>query len=122
MSGTSEQKIEDTQGKYLHAVKNGHEMKDATWQQCRIVLTSERIVIAADGKITVPLSGIDQMGGRFDINEQAAAEVSYSALHVDDDDVILVTTTATRPSRPTSTGRFWTARWSTSNIRWSSAG
>jgi len=92
MSGTSEQKIEDTQGKYLHAVKNGHEMKDAAWQQCRIVLTSERLVIAADGKITIPLSGIDQMGGRFDINERAAAEVNYAALHVDDD-VLLVTTT-----------------------------
>ena len=91
MSGTSEQKIEDTQGKYLHAVKNGHEMKDATWQQCRIVLTSERLVIATDGKLTIPLSDIDEMGGRYDVNDRAAAEVNYSALYVDDD-VLLVTT------------------------------
>lgn len=91
MSGTSEQKIEDTQGKYLHAVKNGHEMKDATWQQCRVVLTSERLVIATDGKLTIPLSDIDEMGGRYDVNDQAASEVNYSALYVDDD-VLLVTT------------------------------
>ncbi|PSQ36727.1 chemotaxis protein CheF1 [Halobacteriales archaeon SW_10_66_29] len=91
MSGTSEQKIEDTQGKYLHAVKNGHEMKDATWQQCRVVLTSERLVIATDGKLTIPLSDIDEMGGRYDVNDRAASEVNYSALYVDDD-VLLVTT------------------------------
>jgi len=91
MSGTSEQKIEDTQGKYLHAVKNGHEMKDATWQQCRVVLTDERLVIAGDGKLSIPLGDIDEMGGRYDVNDRAAAEVSYSALYVDDD-VILVTT------------------------------
>ena len=91
MSGTSEQKIEDTQGKYLHAVKNGHEMKDATWQQCRVVLTSERLVIATDGKLTIPLSDIDEMGGRYDVNDQAASEVNYSTLYVDDD-VLLVTT------------------------------
>jgi helix-turn-helix protein len=91
MSGTSEQKIEDVQGKYLHAVKNGHEMKDATWQQCRVVLTSERLVIAADDQLTIRLSDIGEMGSRYDVNEQAASEVNYSVLYVDDD-VILLTT------------------------------
>jgi len=91
MSNSSEQKIEDTQAKFLRAVKNGHEMTDATWQQCRVVLTSERIVLVTDGKLSIPLSDIDQMGERYDVNEQAAAETNYSALYVDDD-VLLVTT------------------------------
>jgi helix-turn-helix protein len=91
MSDTSEKKIEDTQGQYLHAVKNGREINDATWQQCRVVLTNERIVLVADGKIAVPLTDIDEMGGRYDVNDQAAAETNYSALHVGDD-VLLVTT------------------------------
>jgi len=91
MSDTSEKKIEDTQGQYLHAVKNGQEINDATWQQCRVILTNERVVLVADGKIAVPLTEIDEMGGRYDVNDQAAAETSYSTLHVDDD-ILLVTT------------------------------
>jgi helix-turn-helix protein len=91
MSDTSEKKIEDTQGQYLHAVKNGREINDATWQQCRVILTNERIVLVADGKIAVLLTDIDEMGGRYDVNDQAAAETNYSALHVGDD-VLLVTT------------------------------
>jgi helix-turn-helix protein len=91
MSNSSEQKIEDTQGKYLHAVKNGQEITDATWQQCRVVLTDERLVLAADGTLSIPLTGIDQMGERYDVNQKAASETEYSALYVDDD-VVLVTT------------------------------
>ena len=89
--GTSEKKIEDTQGKYARVVKKGQELKDAEWQQCRIILTSERLVLVADGKLSIPLEDIDQMGGRFDINQRIAAESYYSAIHVDDD-VWLVTT------------------------------
>lgn len=90
MSG-SETKIEDAQGKYLHAVKGGTEMKDAEWQQCRIVLTSERLVLVADGKMDVPLQDIDQMGERYDVSDGAAAEPDYSTLYVGED-VFLVTT------------------------------
>jgi helix-turn-helix protein len=91
MSNSSEKKIEDTQGKYLHAVKNGQEITDATWQQCRVVLTDERLALAADGTLSIPLTGIDQMGERYDVNQEAASETEYSALYVDDD-VVLVTT------------------------------
>jgi len=91
MSDTSEKKIEDTQGQYLHAVKNGREINDATWKQCRVILTDERIVLVADGKIAVPLTEIDEMGGRYDVNDQAAAETNYSTLHVGED-ILLVTT------------------------------
>lgn len=88
---SSEKKIEDTQGKFLHAVKNGNEIKDAEWQQCRVVLTTKRIAIVADGKISVPLDDIDEMGDRYDVNDNAAAETAYTTLHVGDD-VLLVTT------------------------------
>jgi len=91
MSDSSETKIEDTQGKYLHAVKNGQEITDATWQQCRVLLTDERLVLATDGTLSIPLTGIDQMGERYDVNQEAASETEYSALYVDDD-VVLVTT------------------------------
>jgi helix-turn-helix protein len=87
----SEQKIEDTQGQYLRAVKNGQELKDAEWQQCRVILTTERIALITDEKLVVPLADIDQMGDRYDINDNAAAMGSYSTLSVGDD-VLLVTT------------------------------
>lgn len=87
----SETKIEDTQGQFLHAVKSGQEMKDAEWQQCRVVLTTERIIIMGDRKITVPLSDITQMGERYDVNDNAAAQSSYSTLFVGDDVVLLTT-------------------------------
>jgi len=91
MSSNSETKIGDTQGKYLHAIKNGQEITDAEWQQCRVVLTSERFILVTDGKISVPLDDIDQMGERYDVNDNAAAESNYSTLYVSDD-VLLVST------------------------------
>lgn len=89
--GTSEKKIEDTQGKYLQAVKNGQEITSAEWQQCRVVLTNQRIVIVADGKMSIPLDRIDQMGERYDVNQRVASETDYTTLYLGDD-VVLVTT------------------------------
>jgi len=91
MSERPERKIEDTQGKYLHAVKNGREITDAGWQQCRVVLTSERIALVGDDRTVVSLEGIDRVGERYDVNQQAATESDYSTLFIDDD-VLLVTT------------------------------
>jgi len=91
MSERPEKKIDDTQGRYLHAVKNGQEITDAEWQQCRVVLTSERIALVSDGELVVPLSDIDQVGDRYDVNQDAATESNYSTLYVDDD-ILLVTT------------------------------
>jgi len=87
----AERKVEDTQGQFMQACKSGTELKDASWQQCRVVLTTERLVLAADGKLTIPLDDIDQFGDRYDVNQAAAQVTSYSALFVGDD-VILVTT------------------------------
>ncbi len=89
--GDSETKIDDTQGRYMRVVKHGQELKDAEWEQCRVVLTSERLVLVAEEKITVPLGDIDRLGERYDINQAARSETHYSTLHVDDQ-VLLVST------------------------------
>jgi hypothetical protein len=90
MSDT-ERKIEDTRGKFMQAARDGRDLNDATWQQCRVLLTTQRIVLAADGKLTIPLADIDRMGERYDVNQAAATESSYSTLHVGED-VFLLTT------------------------------
>jgi len=54
-----EQKLVDTQGDYLYAVKNGEPVPDARWRSCRIVLTSERLVLSTgDNKQAIPHSQI----------------------------------------------------------------
>ncbi|MHB9287857.1 CheF family chemotaxis protein [Halobacteriales archaeon Cl-PHB] len=44
-----EQKLVDTSGDYLYAVKDGQPLPDADWRSCRIVLTSKRLVLATNG-------------------------------------------------------------------------
>jgi helix-turn-helix protein len=90
MSNT-EKKIEDTQGKYLHAIKGGQELTDAEWENCRIVLTNQRLMIVTDSKISVPLEEIDVLDTRVDVNRNAASESYYTALDIGED-VLLITT------------------------------
>ncbi|MFB6308528.1 MAG: CheF family chemotaxis protein [Haloarculaceae archaeon] len=85
----TEKKITDTQGQYMQAVKNGQQLNNAGWNPCRIVLTTERLALIAEEKIQVPLSEIDRIGDRYDVNQQSAGVSSYVAFHVDDD-VLLV--------------------------------
>lgn len=91
MSSNTEKKIEDTQGKYLHAIKGGRELTDAEWENCRIVLTNERLMIITGSKISMPLEEIDVLDERVDVNRNAASESYYTALDLGED-VILVTT------------------------------
>ncbi len=90
MSNT-EKKIEDTQGKYLHALKGGRELTDAEWENCRIVLTNQRLMIITDSKISMSLEEIDVLDQRVDVNRNAASESYYTALDVGED-VLLITT------------------------------
>jgi helix-turn-helix protein len=103
MSDT-EAKIEDTQGRYMRAVQAGQDLTDATWDQCRVVLTNQRIVLIGDEKLSIPLEDIDQMGERYDVNQEAASESNYSTLYVGDD-VILLTT----PDHETFVTNFYRA-------------
>jgi helix-turn-helix protein len=88
MSDT-EKKISDTQGKYFEAVSQGREISDAEWQNCRIILTTERIALIADGKRQIALTDIDRIADRFDVNQQSAGVAEYTALHIGDDCILV---------------------------------
>ncbi len=91
MSAPAETKLEDTQGKYLYAVRDGTELHSAEWTACRIVLTDERLAMVGEDRVTIPLSSIDQFGGREDVNQAAASEPEYVTVR-HDGDAVLVTT------------------------------
>ena len=88
MSNT-EKKIADTKGQYLQAVIGGQQIDDATWEPCRVILTTERIVLMADEKRELPLSAIDKIAERFDVNQQTATVADYLTVHYQDDVVLL---------------------------------
>ncbi|MBX0324035.1 CheF family chemotaxis protein [Halomicroarcula sp. F13] len=88
MSDT-EKKIADMQGQYLLAVSQGQRLTDAEWRNCRVVLTTERIVLIGDSKRQIALDDIDRIADRFDVNQQSAGVSEYLAFHVGED-VILV--------------------------------
>ena len=88
MSDT-EKKIADMQGQYMQAVSQGKQLADAEWENCRIILTTERIALVSDGKRQIALSDVDRIADRFDVNQQSAGVSDYVGLHVGED-VILV--------------------------------
>jgi hypothetical protein len=54
-----EQKLVDTAGDYRYVVKSGQRLESPDWQSCRIVVTSERMVLATNGgKQAIPHSRI----------------------------------------------------------------
>lgn len=54
-----EQKIVDTGGDYLYAIRDGQPLPDADWQSCRVVLTTDRLVLSTNGgKQAIPHSKI----------------------------------------------------------------
>ena len=87
-----ETKVADTRGRFLRALRDGRELNDATWANGRILLSNRRLVLAGTGgKRTFPLSAIDRVGGRFDVNQRVATVSDYLALQFDGgNDVVLV--------------------------------
>jgi len=85
----SEKKIADVRGQFMQVMESGRRLDDADWQSCRIVLTDRRLVLVADGKQSVPIDAIQEIGGRYDVNQRAAQVASYLALDLGDD-VVLV--------------------------------
>lgn len=54
-----ERKLVDTSGDYLYAIKGGEPLPDANWRSCRVLLTSERLVLSTNGgKQAIPHSKI----------------------------------------------------------------
>jgi hypothetical protein len=85
-----ERRLADAQAKFCWAERNGREMNDAAWTPGRVLLSNRRLVLAGSGgKLTVGLSRVTGIGGRFDANQRIAHESEYIAVHLDDD-VLLV--------------------------------
>lgn len=66
-----EQKLVDTAGDYLYAIKNGEPLDDASWRSCRVVLTNERLVLSTNnGKQAIPHSKISLLDDESILPEQ----------------------------------------------------
>jgi helix-turn-helix protein len=78
-----ETKLYDDRGQFLQAVKDGREIRDAGWNACRIVLTTQRVVLIADEKRAIAIDALEQVNDRFDVNQAAAGEGTYTALRAD---------------------------------------
>lgn len=57
---SDEQKLVDTSGDYMYAVKGGTPVEDPQWRSCRLVMTNKRLVLANDsGNQALPHSNIE---------------------------------------------------------------
>jgi helix-turn-helix protein len=83
-----EQKLVDTSGDYRYAVRDGQPVDD-NWRSCRVVLTSERMVLATNGgKQPIPHSHI-RVPGDDDFLPEGVSADGATALQIGDN-VILV--------------------------------
>jgi helix-turn-helix protein len=87
----SEYKIVDGAGKFLQAVKEGRQLKDASWTNGRILLSNKRIILAGnDGKRSLPLSNVSSLSGRYDVNQTVAKVSDYVTLQLANESVVLI--------------------------------
>jgi hypothetical protein len=85
-----EYKVADTHGRFLRAEKNGRKVQDATWASGRILLSNRRLILAGNGGTqTIPLSAVEGLEGRMDVNQDVASVAEYLSLRVSNG-VILV--------------------------------
>jgi len=82
MSG-GEQKLADTQGKFVQVVTDGRKVADLEWLRGRIILSSKRLVlVSSDGKRTIALSKIQSMKNRKDADNALAPVNGYFSLQI----------------------------------------
>ena len=82
----SEHKLLDEQGKFIRVVQDGNKLNDASWTPGRILLSNRRLLVATDdGKLTIPLSEVHSLGGRYDVNQATASVSEYVSLRHDND-------------------------------------
>ncbi|WP_435174397.1 CheF family chemotaxis protein [Halorussus sp. AFM4] len=92
MSKEGEHKITDTQGKFLQVVKNGRKLNDPDWTSGRILLSNKRLVLAGNqGKRSIPLSKVNGIKGRYDVNQAVAAVSDYLSVEFENNVVLLGT-------------------------------
>ncbi|USZ68111.1 CheF family chemotaxis protein [Halorussus salilacus] len=85
-----EYKITDTQGKFLQVVKNGRKLNDPDWTSGRILLSNKRLILAGNsGKRTIPLSKLNGLKGRYDVNQAVASVSDYLSVEFDNNVVLL---------------------------------
>ena len=78
-----EYKLSDSHGRFLRAEKNGREIQDAAWASGRILLSNRRLILAGNsGKQTIPLSAIQGVEDRYDVNQDVASVADYIALRI----------------------------------------
>lgn len=81
-----ETKLADAQGKFARVVKDGRKLNDIEWQSGRILLSNKRLVLVSnDGKRTIPLSKLDGLKGRVDVNQAVARVSGYLSLQIGQD-------------------------------------
>lgn len=85
-----EYKITDTQGKFLQVVKKGRKLNDPDWTSGRILLSNKRLVLAGNqGKRSIPLSDIEGLKGRYDVNQAVASVSDYLSVEFGKNVVLL---------------------------------
>ncbi|SFB78719.1 hypothetical protein SAMN05444422_1023 [Halobiforma haloterrestris] len=78
----SEQKLADVTGQFTQVMRDGRKLSDTDWSNGRIILSNKRIVIASnDGKHTIPLSEIQSIRGRYDVNQTVAKVSDYISIN-----------------------------------------
>lgn len=88
----SERRLLDTTGRFTQVVKDGEKLADINWTDGRILLSTQRLVLAGtNGKRTVQLSKVDKIEGRFDVNRTIAQVTDYVSIRIGRD-VYLVST------------------------------
>ena len=86
----SERKLADVVGKFIQPIRKGREMNNSTWIQGRIIISTKRVVLASDkGSKKIPIKKVENVGGRYDVNQQIAGVPNYVSISYDDN-VILV--------------------------------
>jgi helix-turn-helix protein len=81
-----ETKLADTQGKFAQVVKDGRKLNDVEWNSGRIILSNKRLVlVSSDGKRTIPLTDLDGLKGRTDVNQAIARVSGYVSLQIGND-------------------------------------
>lgn len=87
-----ERKLLDKQGKFLQVVQGGRTKEDVGWIPGRILLSDKRLVLAGNqGKRTIPVNAIDELGDRYDVNQSIARVSTYTSVRYDSDNVLLIT-------------------------------
>jgi len=78
----SETKLADVTGKFTQVIRDGRKLSDTGWSTGRIVLSNKRLVIVGnEGKETIPLSKIQSIKGRYDVNQAIATVSDYISIN-----------------------------------------